>query len=116
VHSAGHPRIRRPVIDRPVKGVQRCPTPSHHASSDRPLALVTGGSSGIGRELARQFAMHGFDLVIGGSSDRVEDAAAALRRDGADMVRSSLTWPPTTAWKQCGRRCRTPAARWRLPR
>ena len=35
------------------------------ASSARPLALVTGGSSGIGRELARQFTLHGFDLVIG---------------------------------------------------
>jgi len=57
-----------------------------HSSSGRPLALVTGGSSGIGRELARQFATHGFDLVIGGSSDRVEDAAAALRQDGADVV------------------------------
>jgi short-subunit dehydrogenase len=59
---------------------------SSHSSSDRPLALVTGGSSGIGRELARQFAAHGFDLVIGGSSDRVEEAAATLRRDGADVV------------------------------
>ena len=57
-----------------------------HASSGRPLALVTGGSSGIGRELARQFALHGFDLVIGGSSDRVEEAAAALRLNGAAVV------------------------------
>ena len=53
---------------------------------DRPLALVTGGSSGIGLELARQFATHGFDLVIGGSSDRVDDAAATLRETGAVVV------------------------------
>ena len=52
----------------------------------RPLALVTGGSSGIGLELARQFAAHGFDLVIGGSSGRVEHAAAALRQAGAAVV------------------------------
>ncbi len=58
----------------------------NHASSGRPLALVTGGSSGIGRELARQFALHGFDLVIGGSSGRVEEAAAALRLNGAVVV------------------------------
>ena len=55
-------------------------------SSARPLALVTGGSSGIGRELARQFTLHGFDLVIGGSSDRVEEAAAALRLNNATVV------------------------------
>ncbi len=30
----------------------------------RPLALVTGASSGIGRELAKEFARHDFDLVI----------------------------------------------------
>ncbi len=60
---------------------------------DRPLALVTGGSSGIGLELARKFATHGFDLVIGGSSDRVDDAASSLRQTGATVVpvRSDLT-------------------------
>ena len=30
----------------------------------RPLALVTGASSGIGLELAKQFAEHGFDLIV----------------------------------------------------
>jgi uncharacterized protein len=30
----------------------------------RPLAVVTGASSGIGLELARQFATNGFDLVV----------------------------------------------------
>ncbi len=33
-------------------------TPEH-----RPLAVVTGASSGIGRELANRFAEAGFDLV-----------------------------------------------------
>ncbi|MET8360898.1 SDR family NAD(P)-dependent oxidoreductase [Micromonospora sp. NPDC005171] len=42
-------------------------------TSDRPLALVTGASSGIGYELAAQFVEHGFDLVIA-----AEDAAGSL--------------------------------------
>ena len=33
-------------------------------STIRPLAVVTGASSGIGYELAKQFAEHGFDLVV----------------------------------------------------
>ena len=40
----------------------------------RPLALVTGGSSGIGLELARQFAQHGYDVAISGQSGRVFDS------------------------------------------
>jgi NAD(P)-dependent dehydrogenase (short-subunit alcohol dehydrogenase family) len=42
--------------------------------SDRPLALVTGASSGIGRELASEFARGGFDLVIA-----AEDAGIGTR-------------------------------------
>lgn len=43
------------------------------------LALVTGGSSGIGFEIARRFAASGCKVVIGGSREkRVSDAVAAL--------------------------------------
>lgn len=49
----------------------------------RPLAVVTGASSGIGLELAKQFAGHGFDLLISSSGDRLKDAARELLQGGA---------------------------------
>lgn len=50
-------------------------------SDTRPLAVVTGGSSGIGFELAAQFAAHGYDVAISGQSDRVFASADTLRTD-----------------------------------
>src|SRR5690349_7535983 len=52
--------------------------------TDRPLAFVTGGSSGIGYELARQLAAHGHDVAISGSSERVHASAATLREHGVE--------------------------------
>jgi short-subunit dehydrogenase len=63
--------------------------------SQRPLALVTGASSGIGRELAKQFAANGFDLVIAAEDQAIEAAAGELRAAGADVqtVRVDLATP-----------------------
>jgi short-subunit dehydrogenase len=44
----------------------------------RPLAVVTGASSGIGFELARQFATNGFDLVIAAEDAELGLAATRL--------------------------------------
>jgi short-subunit dehydrogenase len=52
-----------------------------------PLAVVTGASSGIGLELARQFAGHGYDLVIAAEDDGIRAAAEELGRDGNVSVR-----------------------------
>jgi uncharacterized protein len=62
------------------------------SSSTRPLAMVTGASNGIGRELAQQFAEHGFDLVLNAEDDRLDTAAAELRATGVDVrtVRADL--------------------------
>jgi short-subunit dehydrogenase len=51
----------------------------------KPLALVTGASSGIGLELARQFGENGFDLVITAEDAGLSAAAADLRATGADV-------------------------------
>ena len=51
-------------------------------TSDKGLAVVTGASSGIGLELARQFAENGFDLLIASNSERIQQAAESLRRGG----------------------------------
>ena len=52
-------------------------------TESRPLALVTGASSGIGYELARQFAENGFDLVVNAEDTRLAAAAQQLRGTGA---------------------------------
>jgi short-subunit dehydrogenase len=44
----------------------------------KPLAVVTGASSGIGLEPAKVFADNGYDLVIAAENQAVEDAAAGL--------------------------------------
>lgn len=51
----------------------------------KPLALVTGASSGIGFELAKQFAEHDFDLVINAEDAGIHSAAEQLRATGAQI-------------------------------
>lgn len=55
---------------------------THERPLARPLAMVTGASSGIGRALAAECARHGLDLLI--AADRpLEEAAAELSELGA---------------------------------
>jgi len=51
----------------------------------RPLAVVTGASSGIGLELAKQFAQHGFDLIVAAEDEELAAAATELRGMGAEV-------------------------------
>lgn len=53
-------------------------------STVRPLAVITGGSSGIGLELARQCAQHGFDLVIAADTP-LDQAVSELSSTGAKV-------------------------------
>ncbi|GIH93760.1 SDR family NAD(P)-dependent oxidoreductase [Planobispora siamensis] len=54
-----------------------------NTNETKPLAVVTGASSGIGYELARQFAENGFDLVIAAEDERLFPAARSLEDLGA---------------------------------
>ena len=53
--------------------------------SQRKFAVVTGASTGIGLELARQCAKNKFDLLIA--------ARSVISRRSATRRRPSLCWP-----------------------
>ena len=52
----------------------------------RPLAAVTGASTGIGYELAKQFAKNGFDLVIVAEEESIFEVPTELEKLGAKAV------------------------------
>ncbi|MBV9759531.1 MAG: SDR family NAD(P)-dependent oxidoreductase [Acidobacteriaceae bacterium] len=54
-------------------------------TSTRPFAVVTGASSGIGLELARQFAQNGFDLLIASGGEGIDKAALELETYGVQV-------------------------------
>src|SRR5689334_20677961 len=55
-------------------------------SSPRPLAVVTGASTGIGYELARCCAENGFDLLIAADESEIYTAAEQLKADGSSVA------------------------------
>jgi short-subunit dehydrogenase len=59
------------------------------------FAVITGASSGIGLELARQFAGEGYDLLICSEDDELAAAAADLAATGAQVatIQADLATP-----------------------
>jgi uncharacterized protein len=82
------------------------------STTERPLAIVTGASSGIGYELAKQFAHRDFDLVVAAEDARIAVTAQELAalgtqvtpvqadlstEDGVNRLYGAVTGRPVTA-------------------
>ena len=67
-------------------------------SGSRPFAVVTGASRGIGLELARQFAEHGFDLIIAAEDGAINTAAEELA-NGASVEAVQVDLATEQAWR-----------------
>ena len=55
-------------------------------TTGKSLAVVTGASSGIGRELAARFAEAGFDLVVAAEDERIGPVTGSLAGHGIQAV------------------------------
>jgi uncharacterized protein len=54
-------------------------------AANRPLAIVTGASTGIGYELALCCADHGYDLIVAADEPEIQRAAIDFRGRGTDV-------------------------------
>jgi short-subunit dehydrogenase len=68
------------------------------------LALVTGASSGIGKELAIELAKRGYDLVVASAGERLSPAAEHFRRFGHRVIEATVDLATTDGveelWRQ----------------
>ena len=70
------PSAARDLPHKPVRRRDHAMTTG--TNQPKRLAVVTGASSGIGYELARQFALHNYDLLIAAEDDGIDTAAREL--------------------------------------
>lgn len=76
-----------------------------HQAKDRPVAIVTGASRGIGRAVARGLASDGYAVVlVARRTEGVEALAAELEAEGAAAIRCPLDVADEQAVTQAMRR------------
>jgi hypothetical protein len=66
------------TFNREVKGMAKNNIKKPEAEM-RPLAIVTGASTGIGLELAKCCAKNGFDLLVAADEPAIKEAATSER-------------------------------------
>lgn len=55
------------------------------------IAVITGGGTGLGKEIARQFARHGANIVIASrKEEHLEAGKADIEREGAEVMTYQL--------------------------
>jgi short-subunit dehydrogenase len=81
-------------VSNPLAAAAASSGPREGAEGQRPLAVVTGASTGIGFELARECAKAGYDLMIAADEPQIHEAAQALRDGGSvEAVQCDLATP-----------------------
>lgn len=69
--------------------------------TEKQLAVITGASSGIGYELAFQFAQAGFDLFIVAEDDGISSAAEDLKALGIEVQTAQIDLASHEGVEQC---------------
>lgn len=93
-------KIKRAIIALKKKEVRTVPVPHVTDSSDMlrgRLALITGGTGGIGRAIAKVFVGAGSRVILAGRDERSLDEAAQELGDGASVLVLDLARPETFA-------------------